>query len=533
ETVATHRLPEKLSGGGSHQWGYVAFHNGRLFGTATMRGELEEKLRRRGRVTDDTTDGIFAIDAEGGRHLWDYRGGEIAHHTVAINGDTIYFIDSSISSEQRAAILVQDKKSFEGLSEGEIKEEEERLKNQDVRLAVAIDAATGEVKWSTPVDVTDCSEIGTGGGKLTLMVKDGVVLLCGANANGHYWKQFMEGEFSRRRLVALSTEDGSLLWKKDANYRNRPIIAGELVFAEPWAFDLHTGAQKMRTHPLTGEQVPWSIMRSGHHCGMITASANMLLFRSGFTGFYDLEKDEGTSHFAGHRTGCWINAIAANGLVSIPEASAGCVCLFSISSTIVMEPRPEREDWAIFSSVGANLPVAKMALNFGAPGDRRDQGGTAWLAYPRPVPERKTGLDLALDLGVEFYAGGKFGFESGDDAAPAGEVPGWVTDSGARGLKSFAIPLRGEDDSPADYRVRLHFAAPPTQQAPARTVDIRIQGDTVLEGLGVDAAHPLVREFEVVAVEDVLAIELVPTSGNPSATGLPVLTAIEVARSGG
>ncbi len=64
----------------------------------------------------------------------------------------------------------------------------------------------------------------------------------------------------------------------------------------------------------------------------------MMFFRSGFIGYYDLYHDSGTRHFAGQRLGCWINAIPGTGLVIIPEASAGCVCLFSIASTVVLEP---------------------------------------------------------------------------------------------------------------------------------------------------------------------------------------------------
>lgn len=532
ELKRSHRLPEKLSGGGSHEWGYVSFHNGMLFGTATMRTELEEKQRRRGKVTEDMTDGLFAIDAEKGIHKWDYRGGTIAHHTVAIGEDAIYFIDSTITSEERAAILGQDKSRFANLTPDEVKKEEARLKAQDVRLAVAVDANTGAVKWTTPVDVTDCSDFGTGGGKLTLIYKDGVLLLGGANANGHYWKQFMEGEFEKRRLVALSAEDGSVLWKKDANYRHRPIIVRDEVFAEPWAFNLRTGEQRMRENPVTGEPEPWSIMRSGHHCGMMAASPNMLMFRSGFTGFYDLEKDIGTEHFAGHRTGCWINAIPANGLVSIPEASAGCVCLFSISSTIVMEPVADREDWAIFSSTGAKLPVKRMALNLGAPGDRRAADGTPWLAYPRPKPEKETGLDLALDFGDEFYAGGKFDAINSYGLEVRGEGPSWVYGSWASGLKRFTIPLLGEKDAPARYRVRLHFSGGNGGAAgsDARAIDIKLQGKTVLEGFAVSGGDPSVRELSGIEVEKDLVVEVAPQSGNPSATGLPLLSGIEVVR---
>ena len=95
--------------------------------------------------------------------------------------------------------------------------------------------------WQNPVDVTDCSEIGTGGGKLTLMYHNDTLVLGGANANGHYWKQFIAGEFKRRRLLVLSATGGTKLWAKDANYRHRPIIIGSRIIAEPWAFDLRSG----------------------------------------------------------------------------------------------------------------------------------------------------------------------------------------------------------------------------------------------------------------------------------------------------
>jgi hypothetical protein len=67
----------------------------------------------------------------------------------------------------------------------------------------------------------------------------------------------------------------------------------------------------------------------------------------------------------------------------IPESSAGCVCQFSIASTVVMEPRTDRQAWGLYSAAGAKTPVKQMALNLGAPGDRRDDVGTLWLAYPR------------------------------------------------------------------------------------------------------------------------------------------------------
>ena len=199
---ATHSLPESVNAK-THQWGYVAYRDGILFGTATIREAIERQRRRRGNPGREATDTIFAIDVKSGEHLWAYQGKSIAHHTAP---NRVFFIDSTVTSEQREAILRQDKAELESLTGEDAKRAEERMKELDVRLAVSLDAKTGEELWSKPVDVTDCSEIGTGGGRLTLIYHEGALLLCGANANGHYWKQFVAGEFSRRRLVVLSPE---------------------------------------------------------------------------------------------------------------------------------------------------------------------------------------------------------------------------------------------------------------------------------------------------------------------------------------
>lgn len=460
QTLAIHRLPESLDNA-KYQWGYLAVQDGILFGAATVKTELEERLKRRGRKTEDATDQLFAIDIETGKHLWAYEGQHISHHTIAIGPDEVFFVDSSISSERRDEILREDKAGLSALSGKERELAEERAKNADIRRTVALDSRTGELKWAEAVDVTDCSDIGIGGGKLTLMYKDGVLLLCGANANGHYWKQFIDGEFTRRRMVALQAKDGYKLWDRDANYKNRPIILGSKILAEPWIYDLNSGSQMSQTHPVTQEEVPWSLMRTGHHCGMFTGcDSGMLLFRSGDTAFYDLESESGTRHFAGHRMGCWINAIPAGGLVMIPEASAGCVCLYSIASTIVMEPREPRREWSIHSASGSLLPVQQMYVNLGGPGDRKDSEGRLWLAFPRPRPYKETSIDIAVAIDAQFVEGGKYWSERelplGDLEQP--QAPRWLYSSGAQGLTKVIIPLRGQSDGQSSYRVKLHFA---------------------------------------------------------------------------
>jgi outer membrane protein assembly factor BamB len=534
-TLAVHRLPPSIDAD-TRQWQYLAYRNGLLFGSAGTRASLVEQLKRHGETAEAAKDVIFAIDTRSGRHLWAVTGRSIAPATVALGPDRVFFVDSSITVQQREALLRQDKSELRKLSGEEARRAEARLKNIDARLAVALDAQTGKELWSRPVDVTDCSKVGTGGGKLTLMYANDTLILCGANANGHYWPQFLAGEFSRRRLVALSATDGRVLWAKDANYRHRPIIVGERVIAEPWAFDLRTGQQQMRPNLLTGQPVPWCMMRTGHHCGALAACPHLIAFRSGSTGYYDLDADVGVQHFAGQRPGCWINAVPANGLLVIPEASAGCVCLFSIESTIVMEPRAPRRPWAIAGCAGPNTPVRHLAINLGAPGDRRDSQGNVWLAYPRPGPYKQTGLEVAIDLKPTFLPGGGYtSLDSENTAVPGGEIP-WLFTSWARGLTKCSVPLLGKSDPPARYDVRLYFADLSDTPAAGRVFDVKLQGKTVIEGLDIAAAaggqkKALVREIRSVDVSDNLLVELTPRTEKPSPQQMPILNAIEAIRS--
>ncbi|MBC8350769.1 MAG: PQQ-binding-like beta-propeller repeat protein [Planctomycetes bacterium] len=527
EVRAVHKTP-KSEDKIPRVWGYVGYSDGMLFGTSTIRGELERSLRRRGHTVANTTDAIFAVDVKSGDRKWVYRGKNIMHVTIAIGDDRAFFIDSSISQQQRDELLRQDKTELKKLGEAEAKKKEAELKALDLRLAVAVDIDSGKVQWSEAVDVTDCSYVGIGGGQLTLIYQNGHVLICGANANGHYWRQFLSGQFSRRRLLVLDSTTGEKLWSKDANYRHRPIVVEDQIIAEPWSFALHTGEEKQREHPITGEETTWQFSRPGHHCGMITATPNTLFFRSGFTGYYDLYSDSGVSHFAGQRMGCWVNAIPGNGLLMVPEASAGCVCQFSIAATVVMEPRQDADTWKIASLAGSATPVKQLAINLGAPGDRRDTFGTLWLAYPRPKTVGR--LEYTFDIKPTLAnGGGYYNYNSEAVQIENANTP-WVLSSGARGLSRCELPLVDEKDKPATYAVKLHFAQIEDCGPGEAVFDIKLQGETVAEKVDVidetgAVSRALVRTFEDVAVDNNLVIELVSHG-----KALPTIAAIEVTR---
>ncbi|MBI5775087.1 MAG: PQQ-binding-like beta-propeller repeat protein [Verrucomicrobia bacterium] len=530
--LRTYAIPESSADSG-REWGYLAWKDGLLYGTVTARKQAAAEQQRRGKAAGPATDSIFAFDTATGKLAWAHQGKSISHVSIAIGDGRVFFVDSSLTPEQREELLRQDKTDLKKLT-GEARDlAEERIKTADLRLAVALDARTGQKLWGKPVDVTDCSEVGIGGGSLTLIYHNNHIVLGGANANGHYWTQFLEGEFKRRRLVVLDAGSGTKLWAKDANYRHRPIVIDNEIIAEPWGYDLYTGAQKMRTHPLTGEQTPWMFARPGHHCGAISATRNMMFFRSKSTAFYNLDQDEGTEHFAGQRLGCWINTIPANGLVMIPEASAGCVCLFSIAATIVFEPRENRMNWGVYSASGMSTPVQHMALNLGAPGDRRDAHGKLWLGYPRP--SSRAGIDLPLSLKPVFATGGDyFVFNEASFPVANTDTP-WVFSSGARGLTRCELPLLGKGQKAETYTVRLYFTALENDQPGQRVFDIQLQGRTVKKGFDLvaqagGAMKAFMAEFHGIPVSENLVVELVPAQAGADAAHQPLVSGIEVLR---
>jgi hypothetical protein len=203
--------------------------------------------------------------------------------------------------------------------------------------------------------------------------------------------------------------------------------------------------------------------------------------------------------------------------------------LFSITSTVVLEPREDRSPaWGIYSLAGPMTPVKKLAVNLGAPGDRRDGLGRLWLAYPRPATVGR--MEFVFDIKPKLLPGG--GFEARNDESLTVEEArvGWLYTSQARGLSRCELPLLGKGDAPAEYRVTLHFAELEKDTRPGdRVFDVKLQGQTAIAGLDVvreagGSERALTRELRRVKVENNLVIELVPVKGGP------ILSAIEVER---
>lgn len=491
--------------GEPRSWCHVAVVDGLLIGT--------------GSKTRMVSDVMFACDTATGRIRWTYNG-SIQNTTISIAEGRVFFTDSGAAvapaAKPRGKSAIRTAKA---------------PKPSPLRSVTALDLATGRPVWRKQMDLAGCVG-GSHWGTLGSMVHNGVLMLFGIYTDGHFWKEFFANQFDQRRVVALAASDGSQLWAKNIAYRVRPLIIGDTFHAEPWAFDLKTGEQRTRVNPITGRTEPWQFARPGHHCGTPVACENIMLFRSFYLGFYDLVGDFGTTTFGGQRPGCWINFIAANGLVMMPEASSGCMCPFPTVCTVVFAPREENRAWGKYSLSGELKPVKHFALNLGAPGDRRDDAGTLWLAYPRPTGS----LVLQSKLTVKLLPriGGYFA-QSPDSIQVEGTRNPWLYTFGCRGVTSCEIPLLDAGDGAGLYTIRLGFAEMDDVKPGERMFDIAIQGKPLLKGFDVvkEAGGPrkvIIKEFKGVTVNDNLTIDLLPKLRQPTPEQAPILQTVEVVR---
>jgi outer membrane protein assembly factor BamB len=310
-------LPPRVDGQ-KRLWGWLAVADGLLLGSRTA---TPAKFKGWPNPSGHTSESLFAMDLASGRTLWTREGRTIPHNAIALIGRRLFFVDRS---------------------EDETKEDAATA-DRDVRRLVAVEAATGRELWQQPVDVTDCvvhPRPNSGdccGGEVTLMGKDATLVLCGSPYHAdHELEPFHRGDLARRSLTVFDTESGRKLWSRPANYQTRPIIIGETIFAEPWAFDLSTGEPKLDE---TGK--PLRIFRgAGGGCGGFAASASTLFFRKGSLSYLDFDRGGSMEPLVGgQRPSCWISFIPAGGIVLAPEGSAGCTCAFAIQGSVALYPK--------------------------------------------------------------------------------------------------------------------------------------------------------------------------------------------------
>lgn len=295
----------KHKGGNAGRWGYLACDDGVLFGSLVNEEHIvrhayrpaNEDMKRL--FSESST--LFALDAKTGKELWRYDAKKsIRNNAIAVGDNRVFLIDRELA--------VDDLLARAPARRGE--KEQPKVGHATGELVV-LDAKTGKQRWKDDKDIF--------GTMLVFSDKFDVLLM------GYQSTRFKLPSEVGGRLAVFQATDGYRLWDKKMNYVTRPLVNDRLIYAQGGAWDL-----------LNGEEQPFEFQRS-YGCGQISASKNLLLFRSATLGYKDLSRDVGTENFGGIRPGCWINAIPAGGLVLVPDASAGCRCSYQNRSWMALQ----------------------------------------------------------------------------------------------------------------------------------------------------------------------------------------------------
>jgi len=392
-------------------WGYLSAADGLVLGSynvpVTAGQSAESHLLWR-----SESKALFALDKKDGSLRWAYRptpGRIVANVEIAFGDGRLFLIDGTSKAD-----LVRAKR-----------------RNRPIKSSltlVALKLADGSEAWRQD----DVPLLGDRGNPTRL--KSNIThLFMGQPSWGHL--VYADGVVLYGANAAYDAATGKKLWQKDIRPGKLPIVYGDRLITSSHAYDLRTGEQRMTEDVLTGQQVPWSYHRA-YGCGPIAGCQHVLFFRSGADGFFDMET-EGTTNFGGVRSGCARTLLAANGLLIHPQGYSGCCCSYNYKTNLALISAPERGDtWYVLPRRANSGPIKHIAINFGAPGDRKDARGRAWLGFPRPIQSNACPAPVTVSMENATCVHRR----RATSAIQGTDVP-WAYASGVRGTGRIAIGL--------------------------------------------------------------------------------------------
>lgn len=228
---------------------------------------------------------------------------------------------------------------IEGRSATCLQHPTDRITTQEILeegYLVCLDLTNGKTRWESPVKWKDASNV-----LYTQIADSNAILTSSVSKAGK----------ARYLFRCYSLNEGNQQWDIGHDHVKAGLYHGEqvhhplilqrpdgqsLLVAEPFFYDLDTG----KPISIFADEPDWAIRRPGHSCGTLSGSGNCLFFRANNPTVLNLNQSKGErfTALAPSRPGCWINIIPANGHLLIPEASASCVCKYSLQTSICFEP---------------------------------------------------------------------------------------------------------------------------------------------------------------------------------------------------
>ncbi|SVC62155.1 uncharacterized protein METZ01_LOCUS315009, partial [marine metagenome] len=353
----------------------------------------------------------------------------------------------------------------------------------------ALDIKTCKVLWQTDKDIF--------GTFLNYSAEHDLLLQAGSAYRDRAKDDIGKG------MIAYHGRTGKIRWaNRDLSYSGPCLLLKDRIITNGnggFALDIKTGIP-------TG----WKYKRN-YGCNTAIGSEHLLTFRSGAAGFYDLTNDGGTGNWGGFRSSCTANLIPANGILNAPDYTRTCGCAYQLQTSLALIHMPELEYWTF----GTEVPQNQMAINLGAPGDRRGPNGKMWLEYPEVGgPSTRANVTITPKTATTFRLH--------STAVQSGDLK-WIAASGLEGATRVNIALKEN----GNYRVKLHFMEPENLKIGQRVFDVALQGKTMLRDLDITKSaagirRAIVKEFTVNIQDQTLRIDLTPQGKKP-----PVLSGIQ------
>ncbi len=478
ETSDAFELPGRsvveIYGDEAPDWGHLSVQGDLLIATAEPHIFEDQELGWTESYSGTSSRRIVVMDRHTGAVQWE-REARIGfrHNAIVAANDTLYLID--------------------GLSENALEHLMRRgIESAEASEVFALDLGSGAVRWRTDSNVF---------GTFLIYAAEHEILIEGGSQD---LRRTLEDE--PRRMTARRGADGAILWERSGDFTLPGVVRGEMLIpGRPGtARSILTGEDWMREQPHTGERSGWSYSRA-YGCNTLNASVHLLMYRSGYAGFFDLEHDTGTGTFGGFRSGCTANMIAADGVLNALDYTRTCTCSYPHQTSLAMVHMPGDSNIEVWTRYDASPPDPEgYGLNFGAPGRRVDASNRVWHDFSGT--HRRHPSAISPDEGGIDWVG-----------ASAWEI---------NGEEIIAI----DDLLPTGYTVKLHFAELEAGVAAGQRVfDVIINGEERLRGFDIVAEaagclRGIVKEFSV-NVASSMTIELRRSTGSERA---PMINGIEL-----
>jgi outer membrane protein assembly factor BamB len=360
-----------------------------------------------------------------------------------------------------------------------------------------------------------------------------------------YSRDYVKSEPSARTLVAHNGSNGSVLWQylnPSPSYYGGPIILSDtIIYTQDGnnfgALNLLSGTWHMDNFGLTDKATDFYFYRH-YGCAYGMGTPNMITFRTGNGGYYDLTRQEGAINWSGFKTGCTPSLVPGNGIVTSAEYTRTCDCNYQIQTSCALVNSNNVDTWSSnegfskkFKNIGAKL--TNVGINLGAPGDRRDDNGTLWCEFP--FGETAAGFSaypIPLTINV---TGDSVSYFRHHSSTVSGNGAKWIAASGVEGAST--VTLRMVKDSldgttvipypitAEKYKATLVFMEPNRNiKIGQRVFDVAVNGVNVATDLdivkltgGINRVYTV--EVPGIDVSENLTVSLIAKTGKPVLSG--------------